>query len=84
MQAYRKQFFPQVVSGFLIISHPGEKARIKVLRVFALLLHNISEALILKKRLCNRAHGMVDHSDCPDQIIIHLLSGSKAALHNIL
>lgn len=84
MQTYRKQFFPKVVSGFLIVSHTGEKTRIKVLRVFTLLLHNISKALIFKKRLCNRAHRMVDHSDCPDQIIIHPLSGSEAAFHNIL
>lgn len=84
MQAYRKHFFPKVVSCFLIFSHPGEKTRIKVLRVFTLLLHNISKALIFKKRLCNRAHRMVDHSDCPDQIIIHPLSGSEAAFHNIL
>ena len=38
MQAYRKHFFPKVVSCFLIFSHPGEKTRVKVLSVFAIVL----------------------------------------------
>ena len=29
MQAYRKHFFPKVVSCFLIFSHPGEKTHVK-------------------------------------------------------
>lgn len=38
MQAYRKHFFPKVVSCFLIFSHPGEKTRVKILSVFAIVL----------------------------------------------
>ena len=44
MQAYRKHFFPKVVSGFLIFSHPGEKTRVKVLSVFAFLFYYISKS----------------------------------------